>query len=285
MALSIGATRNGNAWKTCMVEKGRVIEQCAFEDAITTLAYLERTCAQYPELTLALSPACQTPYLALSKATSRQWESLLTFPLNDWTVQEANEFLIAIKHINLHSYLVPSPRYLPGMPLYRKLLHAALGSSNDVCAVAALLYRLSEKEATWPEMQFLFIQVNCQVKCIHVLEDGRIVNGMSSVIVTTAEDEQMNIAYGQALWEGLAQDIAGLMAIHHIEDIIVLGDYRDAFVDQFADSYQVYQFPLDEPGMEGFEAALGAGMIAEGLFLPGRSGDVVERLQIREACV
>jgi hypothetical protein len=134
-------------------------------------------------------------------------------------------------------------------------------------------------------MQILFVQLNRQAKSIQALEDGRIVSSMSAGIVSEVDDEQLSIAYEQALWEGLTRDIGGLMAVHHIEDIVVLGDYRDAFIDHFADGYQVYQFPSGEPGMEGFEVALGAAVIAEGLFLPGRAGEIVERLNIREACV
>ncbi len=285
MTLSLGVIRHGDAWKTCMLELGQVVEQCAFDDAVKTLAYLERTCAQYPELTLAISLACETPFLALSNSTARQWESLLAFPLNDWTAWQAQELLIAVKHINLHSYLVPSPRYLPSIPLHRKLSRSYMGSSNDVCIVAALLHRLIEREATWPEMQLLCIQVNQRCKSIQALEDGYIVNSLAAEIGSMSSDVQMQAEYERALWEGLTQDIAGLIAIHHIEDIVALGDYQDAFIDHFAENYQVYLFPSGETDTPGFECALGAALLAEGLYLPGKAGDIVERLSIREAIV
>ncbi|GAC1566685.1 MAG: hypothetical protein NVS3B14_10350 [Ktedonobacteraceae bacterium] len=284
MALSIGVIRHGSAWKTCMVEQGRVVEQCAFEDASRALTYLKQTCAQYPELTLALSLECETPFLPISSSTFQQWEALLNFPSHDWTVQDESAYLIAIKDINLHSYLVPSPRYLPGIASYRKLQRADLGSSNDVCAVAALLYRLKEREAVWPEMKFLCVQVNRRLKSIQVLEDGYIINSMSSEMVLSPHDEQMSGEYEQALWEGLTRDIGGLMAVHHIEDIVVLGDYQDAFIDHFAESYQVYLFPSSDAVMPGFESAHGAAILAEGLYLPGLAAEIVERLQILEAC-
>ena len=283
MALSIGVVRHGNAWKTCMVEQGQFVEQHAFEDAAKTLAYLEHTCARYPELTLAISLACETPFLALSDATVRQWESLLTFPFNDWTISEASEFLIAIKRVNLHSYLVPSMRYLPAIPLHRKIARPLPGSSNDVCVVAALLSRLREREATWPEMQLFCVQVNRQFQSIQALEDGCIVNSVAKEIVSHADDALMQEAYERALWEGLTQDIAGLMAVHHVEDVVVLGDYQDAFIDHFAESHSVYLFPSGEADVPGFESALGAAVLAEGLFLPGKAGEIVERLSIREA--
>src|ERR1700730_6551165 len=108
MALSIGVVRHGKAWKTFMMEQGQMVEQHAFENTLQVLSYLTHTCARYPELTLALSLDCETPFLTLSDSTARRWEALLAFPFNDWTIPEACDFLVAIKEINLHSYLIPS---------------------------------------------------------------------------------------------------------------------------------------------------------------------------------
>mgnify|MGYP001164784352 CR=1 FL=1 len=285
MALSIGVVRHGNAWKTCMVEQGKIVEQRAFENTLQTLPYLTHTCARYPELTLAVSLAGETPFLALSNSTARQWEDLLTFPFNDWKTSEACDFLIAVKEMNLHSYLIPSMRYLPGIPLYRRLAPRFVGSSNDVCVVAALLSRLREREATWPEMQLFCIQVNRQFKSIQALENGCIVNSLAAEVPFNTQDERMRAEYERALWEGLTQDIAGLMAIHHIEDIVALGDFQEAFIDHFAENYQVYLFPSTGADTPGFECALGAAVLAEGLFLAGTACEIVERLNIREACV
>lgn len=285
MALSIGVVRQGNAWKTCLMEEGQVVEQHAFEDAPQSLSYLEHTCARYPELTLAVSLDCETPFLALSDTSARQWETLLTFANGDWTIEEASQFLVALKRMNLHCYVVPSARYLPGIPLHRKVARHGLGSSNDVCVVAALLSHLREREAVWSEMQLFSIQVNRHSKCIQVVENGSLVNSIAAQIIVNAHDERMREVYEQALWEGLTQDIAGLMAVHHIDDIVVLGEYQNAFIDHFAESYQVYLFPSNEADIAGFESAVGAAALAEGLFLPGKTRDIVERLNIREAFV
>lgn len=283
MALSIGVVRHGNAWKTCMTEQGQIVEQHAFENTMQTLSYLTHTCASYPELTLAVSLACETPFLALSDSTEQQWEDLLTFPFNDWTIAEARELLIAIKEITLHSYLIPSMRYLPAIPLYRRLSPRSSGTSNDVCIVAALLFRLREREAAWPEMQLFCVQANRHFKSIQALEDGYIVNSIATEVPSDVPDERMRAEYERALWEGLMQDIAGLIAVHHIEDIVTLGDYQEAFIEHFAENYQVYLFPSSEADIPGFECALGAAVLAEGLFQAGKAWEIVERLSIREA--
>jgi predicted butyrate kinase (DUF1464 family) len=185
--------------------------------------------------------------------------------------------------MNLHSYLLPSLRYLPGIPLHRKVSSRFLGSSNDVCIVAALLSGLREREATWPEMQFMCVQVNRRFRSIHVLENGCIVNGMVAALPFDWQDERMRAEYERALWEGLTQDMAGLMAIHHIEDIVVSGDFQEEFIEHFAENFQVYLFPSDKAETPGFEGALGAAVLAEGLFLSGKAREIVDQLGIREA--
>ncbi len=283
MALSMGVVRHGNSWYTYMMEQEQLIEQYTFENTAQTMSYLAHTCARYPELTLAISLGGDSPFLTLSDSTPRQWETLLAFPLNDWTVSEACTLLIAVKEMNLHSYLIPSMRYLPGIPLHRKLSSHFLGSSNDVCVVAALLSRLREREAAWPEMQFLCVQVNRQYKSILALDSGCIVNGMAAALPFDWQEERMRAEYERALWEELTQDIAGLMAIHHIEDMVVSGDFQEEFIEHFAENYQVYLFPSNEVDAPGFEGALGAAVLAGGLFLPGKAREIVDQLSIREA--
>ena len=283
MALSMGVVRYGNSWTTCIMEQEQPVDQLVFENTAQTLSYLAQTCARYPELTLAVSLDGEMPFLTLSDSTPRQWETLLAFPLEDWTVSDACNFLIAVKEMDLHSYLLPSLRYLPGVPLHRKVSSRFLGSSNDACVVAALLSRLREREATWPEMQFLCVQVNRQRKSIQVLENGCIVNGMATTLPFDWQEEQMRVEYKRALWEELTQDIAGLMAIHHIEDIVVFGDFQEEFIKHFAESYQVYLFPSEEAETPDFECALGAAALAGGLFLPGKAREIVDQLSIREA--
>src|SRR5437588_641140 len=206
MALSIGMMRGRDAWKSCMIERGQVVESCVFADTASALAYVEGICVHYPELTLTISPGSETPFRALSALDEQQLETFTLGPPNGLDAQEARQFLIAIRNINLHSFLMPSIKFLPTVPVYRKLLPSTLGTSNDVCAVAALLYRLREREATWPEMQFLCVQMGDRWTSIRVVDEGQIVNGMACAAPFT-EQEEVQSLYEQALWEKLTQDM------------------------------------------------------------------------------
>ena len=54
-------------------------------------------------------------------------------------------------------------------------------------------------------------------------------------------------------------------------------------IERLADVYQVYLFPHAHTEREGYEAALGAALLAEGLEQDGSACEVVNRLQIRQA--
>jgi len=95
--------------------------------------------------------------------------------------------------------------------------------------------------------------------------------------------ETFRRAFSEAFWEGLTQELAGLIAIHHIEDIVVLGKESASLIERLADIYHVYLFPHAHTEREGYEAALGAALLAEGLEQDSSARDVVNRLQIRQA--
>jgi len=145
----------------------------------------------------------------------------------------------------------------------------------------------------------MYLDVEHNSRSIIVVEDGRIVNGLGENAGTyhaygvgqqegidsgdgsdTMEDE---VIAEQAFWEGLTQDLAGLMAIHHLEDIVVTGQRKDAAIERLEDTYQFYCFPHHTYEQEGFEAAIGAAIIAEGLYYPGLAAEIVERLQLSQA--
>lgn len=291
MALSAGIGFDENTWKICVMEHGEVLELRSFVSASAALAYVERHCVLYPELTIVAATAgFESPFTALHSPG---------FPpadgdnATDQQASDAKALLIAIGSMNLNSYCAPSVKYLPTVSLHRKLMRPHLGASNSLCASAALLYGLRKREAAWPEMQFLCVKVDQDTKSILVVEDGHIINGIGDVpgrrralaqeLGDRGEAKYMLHASEQAFWEELAQELAGLMAIHHFEDVVVMGESKAAMIERFAGSYQVYLFPYRELDVEGYESALGAAVIAEGLYSPGLTSEVVERLQVREA--
>lgn len=280
MSVSLGLSFNMGNWKTCLMENGQALEFFSFVDHVALRAYLEQTCTLYPEPTIVLSTDLETPFTSLIKTSRTCLEDMI---LQRYTSEQKDpllKLLIATGHSSNNSYFAPSVRYLPTMPPYRLLMRESLGTSNHVCAVASLLSQLRARESEWSEMNFLFLEVNANLRSILVVEDGQIINGMSSMMMS---QEEFLEACEQAFWEGLTQELAGLMAIHHLDDIVIAGQGKDAFNERFADNYQVYLFPYSQPDFEGFEAASGAAALAEGLSGHTPCAEIVERLYIRQA--
>lgn len=259
--VSIGIDEQQGIWKICLLEDHQVLELTFFEQTASVLTYLEQTCATYPE-----------PFIMVS------------LDKGHWNAESLERFLIAVDSINLNSYTVPSPHTLPGLPTYRKLIRGNLGEAHDLCNVMTLLCRLRQREAAWQEMRFLFLEANGFSSSVAVIEDGRIVNGMASILLAAREGQNRLDTDGndknEAFWEQLAQTLAGLLAVHHIEDIVVLGDRAAEVIARFDGFYQFYLFPGEAEEQAGYEAAIGAALLAESFYVPGIAAEVAERLQV-----
>jgi predicted butyrate kinase (DUF1464 family) len=290
MALSIGVDCSTGQWKTCLRESGRALRLCSFVDLTTMLSYLERTCAFYPEPTIVLPADLAMPLTRLSKLTDQQLNEL-TSRLKRQQQDDLLQFLIALRTMSLDSYCLPAIRHLVSVPLHRKLNHIDIGGPDNLSIVSTLLYRMREREAAWSEMNFFLLDIDSRSRSIVVVEHGRIVNGISEIANDDltdrsdiasffADEAARRHAAEQAFWEGLTQELAGLMAIHHLEDIIVIGSRKDAFIERFGDTYQIYLYPSGEPDSESYEIAIGAAIIAEGLRYPSLAAEVVEQLEI-----
>ncbi len=292
MALSIGVEYNFENWRTCLMEHGRTLELRSFLDSESAFGYLQYICALYPEPTITLSVGYDLPLTRLNQLTEQQRQAMDHLPQRN----EIQEILLAINSLSLDSYCLPAIRYLSSVPIYRKLKYENTGTTDGLCIIATLLYRMREREMSWSEMEFFYVELGQRGNRIVVIENGRIVNSLCNAeSASKCHTEQRDAAglfrdeleakqaFEQAFWEELTQELAGLMAIHHLEDVIIRGQHQDRFAEHFGDTYQVYIFPQDEPDTEEYEGAIGAAIIAEGLRYAGIAAEVVEQLQICSA--
>lgn len=303
MTISIGVDYMPEQWRVCGVDQGKAVEFHTFATAGELLALVRQICALYPEPTIVVSLDVTTPFSALSTLTDEQVDRLgrRYHPTPAFT--EVREVLQSLRSMSMRSYCAPSVEYLPTVPLYRRLMRPALGTANEVCAAVALLHHMRTLDAPWPEMNFFYVNARENGSCALVIKDGEVINGVGTLqgsslpaaygylaeleAATGSEDEKrretLQHVLREAFWEGLTQELAGLIAIHHIEDIVVLGKESASLIERLADVYQVYLFPHAHTEREGYEAALGAALLAEGLEQDGSAREVVERLRIHQA--
>ncbi len=293
--LSIGVHYNKGNWKTCLMENGHTLELRLFKDVCAALEYVQFHCAIFPEPVITLSINSGTYLTPVHTYAEGQ---LSEKTLNSDHIQredDLNTFRIAVGSSSHNTFHLPPLNQLPDVPIFRRQHRLDMGGSDTLCATALLLYRLRRQEAIWQEMRFLYVDAGYDARSIVVVEDGRIVNGIGETSATYCSQAtslernepanwsdhlEQEALVKQAFWEGLTQDLAGLMAIHHLEDIVVTGQLKEAVIEKLEDRYQFYLFPYNEHEQVGFEAAIGAAIIAEGLYRPGLAAEVVERLQI-----
>ena len=295
MVLNIGVDCSIEGWKTCLMENGRVLELCSFTEAPALLTYIQYLCALFPEPTIAVSSELNSDFAALHTMTEQQFYEMTLYRGNQGWGDISKELLIAIASVNLCSYSIPAIVSLDSVPAYRKLNRADMGTSGNVCAIATILLRMREREAAWSEMNFLYLEVGHATKSIVVIENGCIVNGIGTqehiYRGNWLDRLEGDALIEEAFWESLLQDLAGMMAIHHFEDIVVHeqsateGNIRrkDAVIERLGEQYQLYTFPRYEPETEGYDVAVGAAIIAGGLAGVGPMAEVIERLRIRQA--
>lgn len=299
MTINIGVDFTPGQWRVCTLEQGRPAQFRVFAVARELLEVVSQLCALYPEPTIVLSLDISTPLSALHTLSEKRLELLAQRYHPHQVFTEVWEVLQALRELNMRSYCAPSVEYLPTIPFYRLLMRPALGAANELCAVVALLHHMREQEASWPEMNFFYVNVGEQATCVLVLKDGQVVNGIGmlqgsslpanqSYLALTEpgkkrSQEEIQQTLSEAFWEGLTQDLAGLMATHHFEDIVVLGRENASVAERLANLYQVYLFPHAQTESVGYESAFGAALLADGLDSDGLASEVIERLQVRQA--
>jgi predicted butyrate kinase (DUF1464 family) len=289
MAISIGIDYHNHQWYSCLLESGRVLECTSFEDATTLQAYLEHTCTLYPEPVIALSSHLHVPLSSLNMLV----EDLQQTPEPEVGADAAfYSFLIALNKINFCNYVLPGIEYLESIPLHRRLYRGPLGDAGRLCRIATLLYRLRLLDTLWPTMCFLYLEIGYYSSSVAVVQEGRLVDAIAAKApgepnpYSTCVSEQYEHTVVAALLEMITQDLAGLLALHHYEDVVLIYDalaapcesLKKAVVDRFGDLYQLYLYPSGESEPGTFDTAIGAAILAEGLSYHGLTAEVVERL-------
>jgi hypothetical protein len=289
MAISIGIDHNNNLWHVCLMENGRVLECISFEDDNTIQAYLEHTCTLYPEPVIALPSHLHVPLSPLNMLV----EDLYQSPGPERASEAVfYRFLIALNTLNFRNYVLPGIEYLESIPLHRKLYRGPLGDAARLCRIATLFYRLRLRDTLWPAMCFLYLEIGHRSSSIAVVKEGRVVDAIAAKALheqaeySACKSDQHGDCVVAALLEVLMQDLAGLLALHHYEDVVLVYDalsapcesLKKAVVDRFGDLYQLYLYPPGESEPSFFDTAIGAAILAEGLFYPGLAAEIVERL-------
>jgi Protein of unknown function (DUF1464) len=280
MAVHIGIDCSSLPWKTCVAEHENILECSTFEDIADLYIYLESLHSKYPDASIAL--AIQ-PEIALMPLHI-WYEDQQAQAYFDATAQTLNDFLIASKDFSPSGYLLPAIRYLPTIPAHRRLIRESLGSAGMLCIVMTLLHHMRQQGAVWSELTFGCLELMDAAYRLTMIREGQIIDGTAlwQPFRAPAEVDGADDLLEQVLLEQLSRELAGLMAIHHCEDIVLLdhtsGGRIDSIIEHFADLYQIFLYPPAIAALAGFEIARGASLLAAGLDQSGLAEEIVQQL-------
>ncbi len=295
MGWSLGIDFSENQYRTCLLEQGLPLEMRQFSDGQATLHYVEQVCRLYPELLCTLSAQCYVPSAEPARDDTKGIASALAIAQSEERKiqqDEVNTLFASIRSINLKSSTMPLVRDIPTVPRYRTLNRRQMGFSSTLSALVTLFYRMRLQDAAWTELRFMYLDVDATARKIIIVQDGQIVDGIvrplqQGFFEDEAEQEE-HVLVMQAFWEELTQDMAGLLALHHFEDVVLKTSMMpvkaqhlsSAVIEHLGENYQYYVFPRESEEQEGFESAWGAALVSEGFARPGIAAEVVERLQL-----
>ena len=280
MTVYIGIDYSYQTWKTSILGQDSTVV-CSKFHAISALSeYLEHVYRAYPDACIALASPLEIALMPLSLWYEDQ-QAQAHF---EASAHELKNFLIALKKFSLTGHLLPAVRHLPSVPEHRRLMRSSLGSASILCIVMTLLYHMREQGAEWSELTFGCLELMDASYRLVVIREGQIVDGTAvwQPFLATDAGDVAKAVLEQALLEQLSREFAGLMAIHHCEDVVLLDHTsdgrKDSIIDYFADLYQLFLFPSTKTEQAGFEAAQGASLFAAGLNQSSLAGEVVQRL-------
>ena len=224
-------------------------------------------------------------------------------------------FLTRLQQAGVDGYCLPAVKLLPTVPRWRTLNKIDMGTSDKLCGGAYLLAVLLGTKGGLTHLEdppSLSLEVGYAFKCWLVVQGGRIVDGIGGTEGTIGPLARGGIdgelAYlqgfadkqdiynggrldlerlfgredaGTAFWEGLQMEMLALSSYYGLSEILVTGRRRD----EVADHWRTLKGPVVSvvhDGKEGFEPALGAALLANGLS-GGRWMALVDHLQLRDA--
>ncbi|MFN3475973.1 MAG: DUF1464 family protein [Candidatus Methylomirabilales bacterium] len=306
--VSLGIDLGTRSWKAALLREGEILELRQFEGSEEVRHYLLAKAADYPRLPIVLPSGFGIPLKRIQEVND---QDLFEMALRREKPKERglSQFLSDLRSSDLHAYCIPAVKLLPSIPVHRKVNKVDMGTSDKLCSVAFFEKRLLDQGKTLEEMDFLALEVGEAFRAIVVVKGGKIVDGLGGTaggigprsrgsidgeLAYLSEWKEKALIYSggaldieerfggygkEAFWEALEKELYMLLGFYRIETILLAGRRKGEVLDQLGRSYCMEA--LSQEG-EGFEAALGAALLANGI-AGGQYEPLVVHLGLKEA--
>jgi len=303
---SLGIDYGTGSWKLALIEGPRVLALKWFPDPAELYPMLEETTRTYPHLPIVLPSGFGIPLRRIQEVDDQDLFEM-TLRRGDPSEKGLGQFLHRLRDTDLHAYCIPSVKLLRSVPVHRKINRIDMGTADKLCAVAYLLHLQMARGESLETQDFLSVEVGEAFKALLVVRSGRLVDGLGGTAghigpkARGAIDGELaclhpftkatvygggaldiEARFGQhghdAFWEGLEKEIVLFLSYYGLRRILLAGRRKEAVMQRLGTRYPM-ELPLEDG--EGFEAALGAAILADGI-AGGQFRGLVDYLGLRD---
>lgn len=296
--LSLGIDAGTKSFKTCLMREGKM--ELKSHSPEKAYEYSMAVRKKYPDCPIVLPSGFGIPLKEACNLTDGDIFEM-TLKKEDTEIVGLGKFLDKVRNLK-NAYCIPSVKLLPTVPLHRKINRIDMGTSDKLCSIAFILERLMRTE-TPSRIDFINCEVGWGFASLIVVRKGKIIDGVGGSnllgpLCRGAIDAE--IAYlhafskkeiygggflpieetfrcGSRLFrEELEKKIYGLREYHGIGRVLLTGR-RKLAIKKILPRAQILL-----SAHEGYEAASGAALIANGLG-GGAHKKIVDLLAIRKA--
>ena len=301
--LSLGLDCDMTVWRAAAWDENRAVDLQTFPRVDELWDFVEDLTARHPAMPIVLPSGLGIPVTRVGEILDQDIVEMTMHPGRP-TASGLGEFLAEARRRSLRAFCIPSVKLLSTVPPHRKLNRLDLGTSDALCAAAWAIHCLEATGRSHSECDFVLLHTRIGTRSLVVVQKGRIVGGIGATADQSGPTRgEAPPAFGSppgaspsarqaqeagsgvpgieqaALWEGIQKELFGLLGFHQLSELIPTGPRRAEFSQALATRLPFVQLPSPQ---DGYEAALGAAVIATGL-TGGPTAPLVEHLGLREA--
>ena len=301
--LSLGIDYDTTAWRVAAWDEDRAADLQTFAQMTELWDFVEDLITLHPAIPIVLPSGFGVPVTRVEEILDQDIVEMTLQPSRP-TADGLGKFLAEARRRSLRAFCIPAVKLLPSVPPQRKLNRVDLGTSDTLCAAAWAIHCLEATGRPHAACDFILLHTRIGTRSLLVVHGGRIVDGIGATagqMGTTPErlpaalashpgrslnsrqindDQSLATGYGQAaLWEAIEKESLGLLGFHKLSEVIPTGIRRVEFTQALGKRLPLVQLPAPP---DGYEAALGAAVIAAGL-TGGPTARLVEHLGLWEA--
>jgi predicted butyrate kinase (DUF1464 family) len=304
---SLGVDYGTGSWKTALLDEGGppALRHCTSSDQV--LNDLAEIDGRYPGLPIVLPSGFGIPLKRVQDLDNRDLFEI-ALRREAPTQRGLAHFLLALRSSHLNAYCIPAVKLLPSVPIHRKVNRVDMGTSDKVCTAAFFVSHLHGQGAGFEDLDFVALEVGEAFRAVLAVRGGKIVDGLGGTaggigpecrgsidgelaylydwdakeLVYHGGARDIEARYGgyghAAFWEALEKDLLMFLSFHELKTILVAGRRRQEVRDRLGQRFRIEMAARVD---EGFEAAIGAAILADGIS-GGRYAGLVGHLGLRD---